>query len=114
MKFDRHDVLFWEKEAKKFHQCLKGYEPLIHMGLEFFKSIHILVNWAVPALPSLVRGPVFLGFLKYSLYHKYARGKSWCQRPAESCIDNWEYKCLPLGAYCLVGDTEMITIKCHN
>lgn len=48
MKFDRHGVLFREKEAKKFHQCLKGYEPLTHVGLEFFKSVHILVNWAVP------------------------------------------------------------------
>lgn len=49
MTLDRCGVLFWEKETKKFHQGLKGYEPLVHMGLEFIKLIYILINWAVPS-----------------------------------------------------------------
>lgn len=61
MKFDRHGILFWGREAKKFHQCLKGREPPIHTGSEFFKSIHILVNWAVPGSSVTCAWTVLLG-----------------------------------------------------
>lgn len=61
MTSDRPAALFWEKEARKFHPRLEGCEPRIPTGLEFFRSIHIPANWAVPGSPATWVRPVFLG-----------------------------------------------------